>query len=361
MRKTKKLAEKKLFYNEQNLSLIFSSTYDIIFLLSVEGKDKYRFISVNTAFLNATGLKPEQVVNKYLDEVIPPDSLPLVLSKYGTAIKSKTHLQWEETSEYPSGTKTGLVSVTPVNDENGVYNRLIGFVHDITERKNAERDLDRMNTQLRNLSNHIQTMSELERTSIAREIHDVLGQQMTALKYDIAWLKKRKDLDKEMTERIEGMNSLVDETMNSIRKVSSELRPKILDDLGLNAAIEWYVTQFEKNTGIKCVIDSELEDHVFENAVSITIYRILQEALTNVARHSNATQVEIFAKADPERVVLEIRDNGKGITLEEKQKSTSYGLLGMKERARMIGGEVVVEGREHTGTRVVFTLPLKQN
>jgi len=359
--KNKELAEKKLNYNEENLRLIFASTHDIIFMLSLESPNKYKFISVNNAFLQATGLKPEQVFNRYLDEVIPPVSLPIVLEKYDAAIRGKSPMQWEEVSEYPSGTKTGIVTITPVSDENGHFNRLVGFVHDITEHKQAEEDMDRMNTQLRSLSNYMQTMSELERTSIAREIHDVLGQQMTALKYDIAWLKKRKGTDEEVHERVEAMNHLVDETILSIRKVSSELRPKILDDLGLNAAIEWYVTQFEKNTGIKCIIDSDLEDLEIPKPVSITIYRILQEALTNVARHSHASRVEIFAKVDGEKVVMEICDNGKGITNAEMEKATSFGLLGMTERAKMIEGEVAIQGRKDMGTRVVLTVPLHKN
>jgi PAS domain S-box-containing protein len=359
--RNKELVEKKLNYNEENLRLIFASTHDIIFMLSLEPPNRYKFISVNDAFLLVTGLKPEQVFNRYLDEVIPPQSLPIVLEKYDAAIRSKAPMKWEEISEYPSGTKTGIVTITPVSDENGHFNRLVGFVHDITEHKQAEEDMDRMNTQLRSLSNYMQTMSEMERTSIAREIHDVLGQQMTALKYDIAWLKKRKGSDNEINDRVESMNHLVDETMVSIRKVSSELRPKILDDLGLNAAIEWFVTQFEKNTGIKCIVDSELEDMVFEKPVSITIYRILQEALTNVARHSKASRVEIYARVEAGRIVLEICDNGKGITPAEMKKPTSYGLLGMTERAKMIGGEVMIQGKPDKGTRVILLLPVTTN
>ncbi len=359
--KNKELTEKKLNYNEQNLQLIFSSTYDIIFMLSLEAGKRFKFISVNDAFLSATGLKAEQVFNKYLDEVIPPDSLPVVLEKYQTAIRSKSPMQWEETSHYPSGIKTGIVTITPVGDENGDFNRLVGFVHDITERKQAEEDMNRMNNQLRNLSNHMQTIAETERTAIAREIHDVLGQQMTALKYDIAWLKKRKGNETEIQNRVESMNKLLDESILSIRKVSSELRPKILDDLGLNAAIEWYVSEFEKNTGIQCRIDSDLEDLRFEKPVSITMYRILQEALTNVARHSKATQVIISAKLDGKTIVLQIQDNGKGITDGEKSNALSLGLLGMKERAKMIGGELSIRGTKDQGTIVVLKTPVGKN
>jgi PAS domain S-box-containing protein len=358
----KKIAEKKLNDNEQNLQIIFSSTYDIIFMLSVEPFNRFKFMSINDAFLTTTGLKAEQVFDKYLDEVIPPDSLPMILEKYEAAVSSNKAMQWEETSQYPSGSKTGLVTITPVSDENGKPHRLVGFVHDITERKKAEEDMDRMNNQLRQLSNHIQTIGESERTAIAREIHDVLGQQMTALKYDIAWLKKKRNAaEADILQRIESMNKLVDETILSIRKVSSELRPKILDDLGLNAAIEWYVAAFEKNTGIRTEIDSDLEDISFEKLVSITIYRILQEALTNVARHAKAAKVHVSAKLKNNTIFLEVRDNGKGIAENEKQNTTSFGLLGISERAKMIGGDVIIQGIKGKGTSVLLKLPLHKN
>jgi PAS domain S-box-containing protein len=351
----------RLNENEQNLQLIFSSTYDIIFLLSLEPGNRFKFISVNDAFLTITGLKPEQVIHKYLDEVIPPDSLPLVMKKYNAAVQTKSRMQWEETSEYPSGKKTGIVTITPVSDENGDCKRLIGFVHDITERKKAEEDLDRMNKQLRNLSNHMQTIAETERTGIAREIHDVLGQQMTALKYDVAWLKKRKDNEPEIHDRLISMNKLVDETIHSIRKVSSELRPRMIDDLGLNAAIEWYATEFEKNTSIHCQIDSDLEEVQFEKPVSITMYRILQEALTNVARHSGATEVNIIAKRTPQLITLQITDNGKGVSESEKENPLSFGLLGMAERAKMIGGTLLLSGSKTAGTTVLLEVPVSGN
>ncbi|MFI5149241.1 MAG: PAS domain S-box protein [Bacteroidia bacterium] len=360
-------AEKKLAYNEENLRQIFSSTYDIIFMLSVEEGKRYKFISVNSAFLNTTGLKHEQVFNKYLDEVIPPESLPVVLEKYDLAFRTGKPVQWEETSQYPSGTKVGIVTITPVRNGQGEFSHLVGFVHDISERKKAEQDMDELNTRLRNLSNHLHTISEAERTSIAREIHDVLGQQMTALKFDISWLKKRKRTDlgeeesvkaeKEYKERLEDMNKRLDEAILSIRKVSSELRPKMLDDLGLNAALEWYIREFEKNTGIPCTLDSDFEDLCFEKPVSITIYRILQEALTNVARHSEAKHVEIFARHDDKLISVEVKDNGKGITEEDKQHGASFGLLGMSERAKMINGTVTIKGIRGKGTSVLLTVP----
>jgi PAS domain S-box-containing protein len=350
--------EKEIKLHEHQLRLIYDSASDPIFLLSVEKNERYKFMSVNKSFLNVTGLKPEQLLNQYVNDIIPQPSLQVVLEKYNAAVESKVTVKWEEVSQYPAGIKTGVVSVTPIYDENGDCIRLVGSVHDITERKKADLELQRMNEQLRSLSIHLQTISETERTAIAREIHDVLGQQMTALKYDIAGLRKKKaHSDKETETKLESMNALVDETIHSIRKVSSELRPRILDDLGLNAAIEWYISDFQKNTGITCHFSSNLEDIPFEKHLSITIFRIMQEALTNVARHSKATEVYLVARHGEKGVSLTINDNGKGITEEEKINSSSLGILGMKERAKMIGGLLDITGSKDKGSTLTLTIP----
>lgn len=223
-----------------------------------------------------------------------------------------------------------------------------------------ETALQLSNSQYRQLSSHLQSIREEERTSIAREIHDVLGQQMTAFKYDLAWLGKKKTYeDTNILEKIHAMNKSVDETIQSIRKISSELRPRILDDLGLNAAIEWFISSFEKNTGIKCTLYSTLEGLKIEKLKSITIYRILQEALTNVARHSKASSVQINATILTDEIYLEIQDNGIGITEMTQTNFNSLGLLGMNERANMINGILIINGINNIGTSVVLRVPLE--
>lgn len=224
----------------------------------------------------------------------------------------------------------------------------------------TEKALQLSNSQFRQLSSHLQSIREEERTSIAREIHDVLGQQMTAFKYDLAWLGKKKTFDdSQVLEKIQAMNKSVDETIQSIRKISSELRPRILDDLGLNAAMEWFISSFEKNTGIKCTLNSTLEGLKIEKIKSITIYRILQEALTNVARHSKASSVQINATIINDEIYLEIQDNGIGITEITQRNINSLGLLGMNERANMIKGVLVINGLNNKGTSVVLKVPVE--
>ena len=185
----KKKAEETLAVNEQQLNLIYNSGTDILFLLSVEQNDRYKFITINNAFKNSTGLTSDQILNKYVDEVIPNPSLKLVLKKYKEAIQTKKTLHWEEVTEYPAGTKIGLVSVTPIYDANQVCIRLVGSVHDITENKRAEAELKEKNEQLRSLSAHLQEVREEERANIAREIHDELGERLTGIRLDISWIE----------------------------------------------------------------------------------------------------------------------------------------------------------------------------
>ena len=236
-----------------------------------------------------------------------------------------------------------------------------GIAIDITERKKAEEQSKSMNEQLRKLSEHIQTISETERSNIAREIHDVLGQYMTAIKFDISWIKKKWTEEKhseEVEKRISSINEIVDETISSIRKIASDLRPRILDDLGLNAALEWKFEKFKMNTGISILFESELEGVSFSKAISIGIYRIIQEALTNIARHTKADAIHIIGKIDQEICTISIEDNGIGITEENLNNKQSFGILGIKERAKMLGGTLEIIGTEGRGTKLILKLPL---
>jgi len=236
-----------------------------------------------------------------------------------------------------------------------------GIAIDITEKRKAEEQKRIATEQLRKLSEHIQTISETERTNIAREIHDVLGQYMTAIKFDISWLKKKWRDEKQMIEvekRIASINEIVDETITSIRKISSDLRPRILDDLGLNAALEWKIEKFKVNTGIVTFFNSELEGTTFSKSISIGIYRIIQEALTNIARHTKADAIHITGNVEQNICIISIFDNGQGITEEALNNKVSFGILGMKERAKMMGGNLEITGTKGSGTKLVLKIPL---
>ncbi len=225
------------------------------------------------------------------------------------------------------------------------------------ERTRAEEHLRQSQSQLRSLASHLQTVRERERTQIAREIHDELGQTLTALKMDLHWMRQRLHADQQpLADKAIAMSKLVDATVQAVRRISSELRPKLLDDLGLSAALEWQAQQFQERTGIPCDIRSEPDDIVLDQERTTAFFRIFQEALTNVTRHARATQVEALLTREDGQVGMTIRDNGRGITREEAAGTGSLGIVGMRERA--LGGKLKIDGAPRLGTTVEVTIPL---
>jgi signal transduction histidine kinase len=211
--------------------------------------------------------------------------------------------------------------------------------------------------QLRKLAARLLSVREEERTRIAREIHDELGQLLTAVKMDLAWLAGRLPRrNVQMHERIRSTLELADSINQSVRRISTDLRPGILD-LGLAAAVEWQVQEFQARTGIQCKLRL-LTQEVFAPDVSTALFRILQETLTNVARHAKATRVEVVKQKERDRLVLRIRDNGRGFDPEDPSISKSLGLLGMRERAAILGGQVSVSSAPGKGTSVTAWIPL---
>ncbi len=228
----------------------------------------------------------------------------------------------------------------------------------VIERKTTFEDLAGSREELRGLSTHLQTLREEERTGIAREIHDALGQSLTALKMDLSWIKNRLDSQPELVSRAEAMSSMIDSTINTVRRISSELRPNLLDDIGLIAAIEWSAGEFEKRTGIACRVSSGSEEPELDEKKSINIYRIVQESLTNIIRHANATAVDVDLVMDADELILTSRDNGRGITGEEINNARSLGLIGIRERALSCGGTIAIEAAAGRGTVVTAHIPI---
>lgn len=232
---------------------------------------------------------------------------------------------------------------------------------DVTERKKAEAELKRSQEELRVLAARLQQAREEERALLAREIHDQLSGALTALKMDLSFLTDRVPRENAvLTEKTETMSKLIDATLNSVRNIATQLRPSVLDDLGLIAAIEWQTEEFQNRSGIKCRLDLEREEVALDKNRLTAIFRIFQEALTNVARHAEASAVWISLRAQAGSLILQIRDNGRGITQEEISSSKSLGLLGMRERAFAFGGEVVIGGGPGQGTTVTLKIPFNQ-
>lgn len=226
-------------------------------------------------------------------------------------------------------------------------------------RRRYEGEIAHSRNRLKDLSAHIQDRIESERASIAREVHDELGQLLTALKFDISWLKNKVPEDNPaLVDKSRIMSEIIDEAVRCVQRITSELRPVLLDDLGIAAAIDWLAREFSERTGI--VSHLELDEIDAEGPMAITLFRITQEALTNVGRHSFATELDISLKSVSGGVRLEIRDNGVGISETQLTDPTSYGLLGIQERAGFLDGTVSIRGSKGEGTRIEVFIPVKK-
>jgi len=247
--------------------------------------------------------------------------------------------------------------LVPLRDKNQEI-IILSVSRDITERKQAEEALKQSRDQLHALTTYWQAAIEAERALIAREIHDEFGQSMTALKMDLTWLAKRLPEGDEKLERLAGMNALVDDSIALMRRIATDLRPNLLDDLGLNAALEWQAKEFSNHSGIPCRVNLPEQDLNLDLALSTTLFRIFQEALTNVARHAQATHINANLQYKDQTVILTIQDNGRGISESELEAPGSLGLLGLRERAAQWGGEAVIKGVAGKGTTVTVSIPL---
>ena len=229
-----------------------------------------------------------------------------------------------------------------------------------TDRRRAQAQLRRSHKQLRTLSVFLQDVRETEQIRIAREVHDELGQALTGLKLQLTWLASR--LPKRsplLHHKARSMAAHIDETIRAVRRIATELRPGVLDTAGLPAALEWQANQFQTQTGIVCAVRVEVKETRWNQNLNTAFFRIFQEALTNVIRHAAATKVEVRLTETGGLVVLEVSDNGRGISQTEIHNTKSIGLLGIRERAALQGGTLRIKGRDGQGTTVTVRIPKK--
>ena len=227
------------------------------------------------------------------------------------------------------------------------------------EKLEAEKEMQEMNEQLRNLAAHLQNVREEEQTRISREIHDELGQMLTAIKMDVTSADKKLKASPEIASAtLLGVLKMVDTTVKTIRRIASELRPSILDDLGIIEALEWQCSEFEKRNQIKCSFTCSDPILTINREIAIGLYRIFQEALTNIARHSGAGRVIASLLVEPQQLVMTIADDGKGFDPEAVKAKKSLGLVGIKERALMMKGKLITETAPGKGTTIRITVPL---
>lgn len=338
--------------NKQDWTGIFNTITDMI---TIHDKD-FNIIHANDAaknnlYLPLWGEKEAKCFKYYHGTLCPPTGCPSC-ECVKTGIPSSFEL-FE-----PHLNRNIEIRAIPRFDNE---NNLIGVIHivrDISKRIRDEEEIRKTSEELRKLTSHLQSVREEERKHIAREIHDELAQLLTALNMDIFWLHgKLPKEQKTIHEKTASMLKLIDKILQTVSKISSELRPGLLDDLGLQDAMEWQADEFQKRTGIKCKVDFGTHN-IIDQERATTVFRIFQETLTNVVRHAKATRVAVALKEKDHELILEVKDNGRGITETEITNPDAFGLIGIRERAYYWKGKVKISGKPDKGTIVTVRIPL---
>lgn len=347
----RKRAEEELRQAEDRIRAILEFSPNWIFLKDTEG----RYLLVNREVERVFRISQEQFKGKTDSEVFPPERAAEYRANDLKVLREGLTMEFEEIADLEDGPHTSIVHKFPLFDAHGNIYATGGVATDITERKRTEEELQKSRDLLRALAARLQNAREEERGRVAREIHDELGSALTAIKIDLSSLLH--DLPPEKKQEYDPILNEAEETLRMVRRISTELRPGILDNLGAVAAIEWAAEEFEARTGTKCRLNLPQEAVAIDPERATALFRIFQETLTNVARHANASELDVRLARDNGNLLLEVHDNGKGINEERISKGTSLGILGMRERALLLGGELTISGEPGKGTTVRVRIP----
>lgn len=327
--------------------------------------NKPAIIEINRAFEDITNLPREKILGtsvEKLTEKFRPAEFPFVFKK-ALAEKHFSGLEFQFNSR-KKGSVYVSISAETIEFEGQSCILFVG--QDITTRKQAEEELKRSREQLKQYAAHLQTVREEERVILSRDLHDNLGQSLTALRMDVYRIIKKlgksgdEEWVRELEEEAKEMMQLVDSTLDTVRKISREMRPRILDELGLLPAIQWQIEEFEKYSGIICPFKSKIKRLSMSIEDSTGVFRILQEALTNISRHSKAKRAEVILSKNKTDLQMVIADDGIGISEENLKSRSSLGLLSMSERAYLFGGTLTITGSKASGTKITLKIPLEK-
>lgn len=340
--------ERQVRNRTREIHSILQYTPAVVYIKDKEG----RYILVNSRFEELFEVKNEAVKGKTDYNVLPKGVADQFRASDLRVLDNSRSYQENEHIPQADGLHTYLSVKFPIYDEFGAISGVCGILTDITALKKAQ-------DQLRRLSAGIMASQEKERSAIARELHDELGQVLTALRMDSVWMQQRlKKSDAKASERALTMCRLIDKNIEDVRGMAFRLRPGVLDDLGLVDALDWYTTDFERRTEITCVFEYDKVPPLSET-VATAAYRITQEAITNVARHAFASRVEVVLKVQNGILTLEVADNGLGFNPLVLSDSEGLGVAGMRERAALINGTLEVYSQPEKGTRVFFKVPIE--
>lgn len=350
----RKLWEKELQDAAQKYKMLFDNNPLPMWMFTLPERS---IIEVNKAACEHYGYTREEFLNLSVLDMRPKEEVPRFLEDIKQmSPEVRTAGVWVHKK------KNGdLIKVEIFKDDivyKGKQVRLV-LANDITEKLLTEDKLKESHNALRDLASHLQDIREEERAVIAREIHDELGQQITGLKMDVSWIAKRLQTEEQAVhQKVKSVLNLLDETVKTVRKIATELRPSILDDLGLIDALQWYSLEFEKRFAITISFRTAVEDIKVSKHTAIGLFRIYQESLTNVARHAQASFVLADISIHDNQIILTIKDNGKGFDADITGNKKTLGLLGMKERTLMMGGTYEIDSRLGAGTTVTVSVPL---
>jgi len=333
-----------------------------IFMLTPQGLIN----SWNAGAERTKGYPAEEILGQHFSRFYTPEDIRT--GKPETALKvAAAEGRWEETGwrvRKDGSTFWAQVVITAMRDETGQLRGFSKITRDITEQRTAQQALAQSFEQLRALSRGLENAREDERTRIAQEVHDELGGTLSYLKLDLTKLHamvpsaNSREAGSALRKTIASMIQLLDNTIETVRRIATALRPGVLDDFGLVAAIEWLAQDFQKRSGITCTFQTEVEELTVEKEYATALFRICQEALTNVVRHARADRVAIRLAKTEDQVLLEIKDNGQGIPEAKIAHSRTLGLVGMRERTARLGGEFQIKGIPRKGTTVTASVPL---
>ncbi len=339
--------ERQVRERAQEVSNILKYTPAVVSLKDNEG----RYLVVNSRFEELFGVGIEQLRGKTDMEMFPEKVAATLHERDMAVLEAREPISSEETIPKEGQSLTYLSLRFPLFDENGEMTGVGSVSTDVTALKEATE-------KLRQLSKRIVESQERERAAISRELHDELGQVMTAMKMDAAWLVKHLGgVDAKGAARASAMSDMIDSTIEELRNIVTRLRPGVLDDLGLIAALEWVTTEFERRHDISCTFKHNEVPEVVD-AAATAIYRIAQEALTNVARHSDASRAEVMLELHGDEIVLTVEDDGKGADIKGLEEAEGFGISGIRERASLIGGTVELNSDVGTGMKLVFRMEL---
>lgn len=352
--------ENELLQSQTLLRGIIDGTPDVVFVKDREG----RYLIINAAAAHLLGKPMEEIIGKDDTDLYAAEEARRIMETDRQVMKSGESRVYEVATTLDGETRAFLFTKTAYRNRQGEIQGLVVVARDITSHRQAAEHLENSRAELRALSAQLQSVREEERMRIAREIHDELGQVLTGLKMDVVSLARRlsdstaqQDWPK-LKERAQSIAELINDAILTVRRISTELRPGLLDAVGLTAAIEWQAKEFENRTGIKCRLKLPTLDVVLDETRSVAVFRIFQEILTNVTRHAGASEINVILEERESNLFLEAGDNGRGIRASEFSNPKSLGLLGMRERALLLGGELNIRGVQGKGTTVTVRIPL---